>query len=478
MCGIILFAGRNSESRLSPSLDLLRHRGPDSVGFWHGSDFSLGFARLEINGSGKIGQQPYLDRGMVGAVNGEIYNYHQLAVGHDLPTSECDTDILLPLFDFCGPRVIDLLEGFYSAVLIRPEERHVTCLRDHMGKKPLFYGRSKGEVFVTSELKALDAIDWFQIIPTGVSSLNLDTGSLTKLADHRIPKPQGDIVKLLKQAVQKRMPKRKQPVGVFLSGGLDSSLIAALTSQLREDVVYFTLGNEGDLDRSVLGSLVNHLRLKNVHFVPLPSRESIPDLLKSVVYTTESYNPSIISNGLATYLLAREARKIGIKVVLTGEGADELFGGYHSFQENDPWNKIRNQLIEDMHYTELRRLDMSCMAHGIEARCPFLDRELRGLSENLSYRDLYDGGNNKMILRRAFSGTLPDVVLKRGKTSLDVGSGIRREVVRHLSRNGRSERDELRDLWQDCFSFDATSSYFHSYPVFDSAIDKRGALHK
>ena len=126
----------------------------------------------------------------------------------------------------------------------------------------------------------------------------------------------------------------------------------------------------------------------------------MPLLFREVVKSTESFNPSIISNGLATYVLSKAVNDAGIKVVLGGEGADELFGGYHKFTSADSnWKEIRNQLINDMQMTELRRLDLASMAHSVEVRCPFLDIKVRNFAESLDFEDLYEGDVNKVILR-------------------------------------------------------------------------------
>lgn len=478
MCGIVLLAGPRASTRVRDCVERLRHRGPDDLCVWVEDEIALGFARLAINGAGALGCQPHRHGDLIGVVNGEIYNHVALKACHALEPSPCDTHVVLPLFDRLGPRVIDDLDGFYASVVLRRSTREVLCLRDHIGKKPLFVGRSENEIFIVSELKVFDDVKWFEPLPRGVSKVDLQTGRVVQIAVHQAVTPQQDVARLIEEAVRKRMPSTDQPVGVFLSGGLDSSIVARFVSREREDATYFTLGNLDSLDRQAVESFAGSLKLRDVRFVPVPARERIPELVRRVVHATESFNPSIVSNGLATFLLAEAAHEAGIKVVLSGEGADELFGGYHMFGPEDSWREVREQLIDDMPVTELRRLDMSSMAHSVEVRCPFLDRAVRAFSDGLLFQELYEGGENKVILRRAFEGVLPPNVLRRRKTSFDVGSGLRGEVVRYLRRSGKSERKQLQEIWSSHFSFDATASYFNAYPVFDEVIDRRGDTHR
>ena len=478
VCGIVFLAGLQARSRISACVERLRHRGPDELSTWSEGKLALGFARLEINGVGRLGRQPHCQGSLVGAVNGEIYNYRALAAAHNLGTPACDAHVALQMFERRGIGIIEELDGFFSGVVLRPSDGHLVCLRDHIGKKPLFVGRSRQEIFVTSELKALDEIEWFEPLPLGVSSVDAVSGEIRAIAGHHPVLRRTDLVAVLEEAVRKRLPAAEQRVGVLLSGGLDSSIVASFVARHRADATYFTLGDDASSDRQAVEVVSRALQLNDVRVLPLPAHERIPELVRRVVYATESFNPSIVSNGIATYLLCEAVRDAGIKVVLTGEGADELFGGYHVFARCDPWREVRQRLIEDLPTTELRRLDLASMAHGVEARCPFLDRAVRTLSEGLEFDDLYGPDENKVILRRMFGDALPPDVLCRKKSSFDVGSGLRGQVVRYLRRNGRSEREELRDVWREQFAFDASNEYFHAYPVFDAAIDARGEGHR
>lgn len=478
MCGIVLLYGDTAKENISAKLAKLSHRGPDDRHCWINGQLAIGFVRLTINDNSIAGRQPYSADEVIGAINGEIYNADALAKYYNLTLkSKCDTHVVVPLFSKIGKQVLAELDGFYSGVIYRSETQTLYLLRDHIGKKPLFYGRADNTLFVVSELKALENIEWFEQVPLGISKLELTSGKLTRIAKHpELTPTKYDLATAMEKAVIKRLP--KQPVGVFLSGGLDSSIIAALAKQYHKNIIYFVLGNPDSLDVAMVKKLVNHLGIKGVSYIPLPTEQELPTLIAKIVYATESYNPSIISNGLATYLLAEAAQKEGLKVVLTGEGADELFAGYHEKLSEDEWQLIRSNLINDMRFTELRRLDKCSMANGIEARCPFLDRTVKGIADTLEHKNFYSDDQNKVALRNTFRHLLPVEIVDRKKTSFDVGSGIRKLVVNYLTHNGNTEIVELKKIWSQIFALDADKPYFFSYPTFDSVIAKRGETHR
>ncbi len=483
MCGILLLHGPRARERLAPCLAHLVHRGPDGTAKWYEGETAIGFQRLAITDKGPLGQQPFFHHDLVGAFNGEIYNHLELARRHAISIDgDCDIRVLLPLFSLLGPSCIHQLDGFYSGVILDRARHELLCLRDPMGKKPLLLGRSGSELFVTSELKALDDITTFQVLPKGLSRIDLETGKVVLQEAHQGFTVTAPLAQLVRAAVVKRLPNPTEPVGLFLSGGLDSSIVTALVSEHRRDAIHYTLTGPDSPDAPFIDRMVDVFDLGTVRSVPLPSEDELPGLISAVVRATESTNPSIISNGLCTYLLARAAHRDGVKVVLTGEGADELFCGYHRHSLEDPWRQTRARLIEDMHSTELRRLDSCCMAHAVEARCPFLDHAVRRHSDGLGYSDHFTTSNgeiqNKMALRRAFHELLPPEVRDRRKQSFDVGSGVRGKVVSYLRSGGRTERAALRDTWCRHFDMNAEHPWFHAYPVFDQAIDRRGVTHR
>jgi len=471
MCGILFIKGPEASVKVKNGLD-------DKV-IWEENDVSFGFVRLSINEQNALGTQPYSFKNYIGAFNGEIYNHEAIKEEHKIDiSSNCDTHVILPLFSKKTDQVLSILDGFYSGVIYDKLHNQIFLIRDHIGQKPLFYGKSKNDYFITSELKALKEIEWFKHAPCGLSVLDSDFKSLNLLNEHKLTVHSENLVELLKEAVDKRIPKGNHKLGVFLSGGLDSSIITALLQNRYTNIHYFILGSELGDDLRMADLMVEKFGLNAITKVSLPRKTELKDLVQKVVYYTESYNPSIISNGLATYLLSKEARAKGIKVVFSGEGADEFFGGYHYGLDAEEWKLKQTVLIKDMHFTELRRLDLSSMAYGIEVRCPFLDQKVRGLAETLESEDVFQSEMNKVFLRKSFEHILPYEIVFRKKTSFDVGSGIRKIVVEFLTQNGSTEKQTLYKIWKKEFPHRNSDKYFHSYPIFNNAICNRGIKHK
>lgn len=484
MCGIVAVFGKSTCSIAETRLNKIKHRGKDATKLLQLSFGTIGFNRLSINDKSDKGMQPFEFGNLIGVFNAEIYNADELKTKFQLQTnSNSDTEIILPLFEKVGSSIIHQLDGFYAGVIFNKQTNQIFTLRDYIGKKPLFYGKTNQYEFLTSELKAFDNVTAFQIIPKGFCEISNKT--VVKIEEHKIPLASKDTLKeIITNAVKKRIPKTEEKFGAFLSGGLDSSIVASVVSKFSDKAVFYTLGNSETVDLKFAVELSKTLNIANrLKIISLPTENEIADLIEKVVCHTESYNPSIVSNGLATYLLSRAAQKDGIKVVLSGEGADELFCGYPVSKNADECFAKRVELIDNMHFTELRRLDLASMANTIEVRCPFLDRSVFAASNECSQNDLIETANGnlygKKILGELFCDDLPKSIAERSKVSFDVGSGIRKLVVEYLTKSNISEKDSLKNIWLKYFPSDLSDDkYFHSYPTFDNAIAIRSTAHK
>lgn len=478
MCGIIVTIGKNASIQVENALMKIRHRGLDATNVLHFDEIAFGFNRLAINDKTDKGMQPFECGNLIGLFNGEVYNADRLREQFSLKTqSSADTEIILPLFEKEGSNIIHHLDGFYSGIIFNKSTKQIFFIRDYIGKKPLFLIKNSLTKMIVSELKTMDFIEDFQIIPKGFSELKGEEIHLIEA--HKIPPLKKDKLKhAIFEGVKKRIPYQEKHFGVFLSGGLDSSIITSIVAQYAENVTYYTLGNAEDLH--FVDILSQSLGIKHkIKQVALPTLSELPELIAKVVYHTESYNPSIVSNGLATYLLASEARKDGLNVVLSGEGADELFCGYTVSQNVSEWFNKRVELIENMHFTELRRLDLASMANTIEVRCPFLDREIYAISNDCTSKDLIANGQGKQILRDVFKHDLPSEIILRNKISFDVGSGIRKLVIEFITQKNKTEKEYLKEIWCQFFYPPLSENiYFQSYPTFDKMIEKRGIYHK
>lgn len=413
----------------------------------------------------------------VGVFNGEILNVDELAHKFSLnKKAYTNMEIILPLFKKIGQSIIQYLDGCYVGVIYNKITQKIFFLRDYVGSRSLFVVKNQELIYIVDQLKRVD-VENFQMIPKGFSELIDKKIHLVKA--HQIDViSKNETRETIMEAIKKCIPKNEDIFGVFLSGGLDSSIIASVVAKQNENVTYYTLGKTDDL--SYVKSIANRLGIDDkIKQVALPEESEISGLIEKIVYHTESYNPSIISNGLATYLLCKAARDDGINIVLTGEGADELFCGYPVSKDIYVWFNKRLELIENMHFTESRRLEMISTSQNIIIRCPFLDKNVYRVSNDCLMADLIENGRGKQILRKIFEHDLPEDILEREKMSFDVGSGIRKMVVEYLTQKGEAEKDVLKKIWHQLFKETLSDHYyFHSYPTFDDAISKRGSVHK
>ena len=453
MCGIAAVHDLSNDpdpQRLADGLALgedmlsrLHHRGPDGHGSRQVGRTWLGHTRLSIVDLDG-GRQPLADdtgrRWVV--VNGEFYNHEELRDRLPGPfTTDSDSEIVLHVLDSLGTDGIHDMRGMW-AFAVADEDGGLVLGRDPLGVKPLYWANDDERVLVASELRAFPEHVRPKVAEFPPAHFWTAEDGLTAYVDlHDDPlggaEPVGpdfttredaqDAVRdTLVVAVRERMM-ADVPVGVFLSGGLDSSVVAAILareSQPGSVVRSFAAGTPGSGDLAAARIVADALGLE--HHERVYTDEDVVAVLPEVVAATESYEPSLIRSAVPNYLLAELAAQ-HVKVVLTGEGADELFAGYHHLRELDE-DALRDALVdgvEALHHLNLQRCDRVTMAHGLEARVPFLARDMLAVAQRIpiGWKLLGEDGQEKRLLREAFSGWVPDEILWRRKEQFGDGSG-------------------------------------------------------
>ncbi len=458
MCGIV---GIYEESSDAPGdlpealgrrmLERLIHRGPDGVGEARVGDAWLGHRRLSIVDL-EGGAQPLRtgDRSWWLVGNGELYNHHHVRRRLDDASfrSDSDNEVALHLIDREGPAALSRLRGMYAFFAASPDGDCVAA-RDPVGVKPLFWARRDGLVVFASEVKAFDR-DWqpdVELFPPGhywtpeegLAEFRAAVPEEEEVTGVEPPEvPDGAVPEDLRRLIRDRLVGAVEremmadvPVGVFLSGGLDSSLIAAIAARrARRDgqpLKTFAVGTADSPDLAAARLVAEHLGTEHHERVYEP--EELHELLPDVIASIESYDPSLVRSALPNFLLADLAAQ-SVKVVLTGEGADELFAGYEYVRAITDHGELHDELvrtIEELHSLNLQRCDRVTMAHGLEARVPFLDLDMIALGVGLPAEWKLSGPDQpeKRLLREAFEGWLPHEILWREKAQFGDGSGAR-----------------------------------------------------
>jgi len=432
---------------------LLRHRGPDWSGIYNNDNAILVHERLSIVDT-EHGAQPLYneDKSNVLAVNGEIYNHKTLASGlgvdYEFQTAS-DCEIILPLYKEHGVDFVDKLQGMFAFILYDEINSSYLIARDHIGIIPLYTGYdSDGNFYVASEMKALMPIcKTVSEFPPG-HILDSRVGELQRyykrnwqqyaaIKDNTTSKTK--IREALEESVKSHLM-TDVPYGVLLSGGLDSSLISAITQKFAsrriEDndlaeawwpkVHSFACGLEGSPDLVAAQTVADSIGTIH-HSVIFTAQEGI-DALKEVIYHLETYDVTTIRASTPMYLMARKIKAMGIKMVLSGEGADEIFGGYlyfHKAPNAQEFHEELNRKLERLHKFDCLRANKSMSAWGIEARVPFLDKNFMDVAMRINPEDKMCGNGKmeKAILRASFEGYLPKEILWRQKEQFSDGVG-------------------------------------------------------
>jgi asparagine synthase (glutamine-hydrolysing) len=430
MCGIAGVFQRSAPEDVQRMLLKISHRGPDGQGIYNFPNGSLGHTRLAIIDV-EGGRQPMCVEDASIVFNGEIYNYRELARQHldgELLNTHSDTEVLIRLYLKYGPECVKLLRGMFAFAILRGEELFLG--RDPLGIKPLYYGNRDGGLYFSSEIKALAAVtDDIHEFPAG-TWYHSQKGWHTYYEVRTIPlllKTEVEAIQAihltLEEAVRLRMI-ADVPVGISLSGGLDSSIIAVLASKETKHLHSFAVGMQGSEDLAAACKMATLLCTQ--HHERIYSEEDILTALPKVIYHLESFDPSLVRSAIPNYFLAELASQY-VKVILTGEGADEIYAGYDYLGSYNHPQELQREMVgitASLHNTNLQRADRIPMAFGLEARVPFLDVESVALGLSLSPEWKFHGDRPaKYLLRQAFAADLPEEITNRPKQKFSVGAG-------------------------------------------------------
>ncbi|MCG8608646.1 asparagine synthase-related protein [bacterium] len=436
MCGIVGIVGDPRIRELQQMLDVTTHRGEDCQKYRAFDQFgSMGINRLSIIDLARGDQPLFNEDGSLAVVcNGEIYNHksirEDLADNHDYQT-DSDAEVILHLYEEYGDDAIKFLDGMFAFILFDLKHGRTLIGRDPLGIKPLSYRQDEDVTYVASEVKALVRYgsEGIRDVPPGCFWTS-DNG-IEKYYEPALKtsKPDTELCRsLLTYAVRKRMMSDVE-VGTFLSGGIDSSIVTALAAREKPDIKAFTVAMEGTPDLEMAKRVSDFLGIE--HIIKIFEVDEMLELLPEAIYHIESYNPSMVTGAIVTLMASRLATENGVKVVLCGEGSDELLGGYSAVRSYS-FLELREKLhtlLRNLHKTELRRLDRMSMAATLEARVPFMDRDFAEYAFNLPSREKIKEVNGRRVekwhLRQAFEGLLPDELIWREKMPFDQGSGGR-----------------------------------------------------
>jgi len=472
MCGFACLWQHDDQDLAKRMIEKIEHRGPDETQIYSSKNVPaiMAHCRLSIIGPSD-GSQPIYEGDNILVANGEIYNYSDLRaiLGESAFETRSDSETILHLFRSNQLRWITKLDGMFAFVLATPDR--VIAARDPLGIKPLYVGKIGDGLAFCSELKAFDGepVSEIQAIGPGELFDSLDGnrrwyriahGAADVEADFDLEAVSSELRLTLEDAVRKWMVADVE-VGSFLSGGLDSSIIAAIAAKSTpRQLKTFSVGREGSPDIEAGAKVAEHIG--SDHYQLTFSPEDIIEALPHVIYHLESCDVDLVRSAIPTHFATKLARR-HVKAVLTGEGADELFAGYtyhHAYAQHP--RELADELtrsLTTMHNINLQRVDRITMSQGLEARTPFLDRDLIDFAQTIpaSVKMRLDPEKQttieKWILRRSCQDLLPHELVWREKAQFDEGTGTVDTLAKALRKlagtNADVDRDSEAKIYRD-----------------------------
>ena len=487
MCGVVCAFDIKEDSKalryqILEMSKKVRHRGPDWSGIYSDENAILAHERLAIVDP-ISGNQPLVNskKNLILSVNGEIYNHQILKSDHcrdyDFKTKS-DCEIILALYNKYDIDFIDMLNGIFAFALFDKEKNRFLIARDHIGIIPFYTGYNEnGTFFVASELKALEGYcNEISIFPPGHYMTSKDKKpvkwykrnwiSLSGTNKEKIKTSQ--LKESLENAVHRQLMS-DVPYGVLLSGGLDSSIIAAIAAKYSKKRVEskdtspawwprlhsFSVGLEGAPDLKAARKVANHIG--SVHHEIIYTIQEGLDAINDVIFSLETYDITTIRASTPMYLMARAIKSMGVKMVLSGEGADEIFGGYLYFHMAPNEKEFHDETVRKLnrlHQYDCLRANKALAAWGVEARVPFLDKKFIDVAMAINPTDkmIKDNKIEKQILRDAFCNYLPNDILYRQKEQFSDGVGY-------------NWIDTLKDVTSKEVSNDLLENAKHKFPI-------------
>jgi asparagine synthase (glutamine-hydrolysing) len=458
MCGIVCaFDLKQKSEILRPQVlemsKKIRHRGPDWSGIYSDEKTVMAHERLAIVDPAS-GKQPLFseDQKLILAANGEIYNHQDIRTKYEGKyafQTQSDCEVILALYKDKGVDFVDDLNGIFGFAIYDVENDAYFIARDHMGIIPLYMGWDQnGTFYVASELKALEGFcTKIELFPPGHYMSSTD-GKLVQWYkrswdEYAAVKENETQISEIKTALEEAVHRQMMsdvPYGVLLSGGLDSSVISAVAKKYSSRRVEsndetdawwpqlhsFSVGLDGSPDLAAAQVVADHIGTVH-HEIKFTIQEGL-DAIKDVVYNLETYDITTIRASTPMYLMARVIKSMGIKMVLSGEGADELFGGYlyfHKAPDAQEFHEETVRKLNKLHMYDCLRANKSLAAWGIEGRVPFLDKEFMDVAMRINPQDKMINGERmeKWVVRKAFEDMLPESVAWRQKEQFSDGVG-------------------------------------------------------